>query len=84
MARALAALGIFHVGARLAEVLAEAMGSVAALKEATVEDLEAIDEVGPEIAKTVYEFFHDERTLGLVEDLQGKIFWEHIQGIIGI
>ena len=58
LARVLAALGIRHVGTHVAEVLAEAFGSIDKLAAATVEELQKIHEIGPIVAKSIYAFFH--------------------------
>ena len=57
MARMLFALGILHVGAEVAELLARHYISVAALAEATEEDLTAIDGIGPKIAASIAAWF---------------------------
>jgi DNA ligase (NAD+) len=67
LARVLNALSIRHVGNRTAAVLAEHFGSIDAMSEATVEQLSEVNEVGPVIAASVYEFLHGaqgERILG--------------------
>ncbi|NOY40498.1 MAG: NAD-dependent DNA ligase LigA [Planctomycetes bacterium] len=69
LARLLNALSIRHVGTRVATILAETLGSMHALQQATVEDLSAIDEVGPIIAQSVYEFLQSEHGLQSVERL---------------
>ena len=51
-------MGIRHVGTHVAEVLAEAFGSVDKLAAASVEELEEIHEVGPIVAKSIHAFFH--------------------------
>jgi len=51
------ALGIKLVGAGAARVLANNFGSIDAMSEAKVSELEAIDEIGPGIAASVVEFF---------------------------
>ena len=60
LARLLAALGIRYVGARVAEILAQAFGSVETLAAASEETLAAVDGVGPVIAASVEAFFADE------------------------
>ena len=50
-------LGIRHVGARTAELLAARFRSLTALAEASAEELEAVEEVGPTIAESVRTFF---------------------------
>ena len=56
LVRLLNALAIRHVGARLSAVLAEHFGSMDKLAEASEEDLSEINEVGPVIAKSVYQY----------------------------
>lgn len=60
LARLLAALGIRYAGARVAEILAQAFGSVEALAAASEETLADVDGVGPVIAASVAAFFADE------------------------
>ncbi len=67
--RVLAALGILHVGKRAAQVMASEMGSIEAILAANAEQLEQIDEVGPVIAQSIYEFCHEESTRALIDDL---------------
>ncbi len=55
--RVLFGLGIRFVGERTAQLLAEAFGSMDALMAASVEELEAVDEVGPRVAQAIQEFF---------------------------
>jgi DNA ligase (NAD+) len=59
--RFLYALGIRHVGRRIARVLAGAFGRLEAIREAGVEELDAVAEIGPEIAASVAAFFASER-----------------------
>jgi DNA ligase (NAD+) len=67
--RFLYALGIRHVGNHVARVLARELRSVEALSEASIEELKAVQEVGPEIAESVYDFFHDSSNLAVVRGL---------------
>jgi DNA ligase (NAD+) len=50
-------LGIRHVGERTAKVLANHFGSLEPLFTADVERLEEIPEVGPEVARSIHEWF---------------------------
>ena len=70
LGRVLAALGIFHVGGRAAEILAEEFGGIDELLEADVERLKDIDEIGPKIAESIYEFCHNAKTRALIEGLR--------------
>ena len=68
--RLLVALNIPHVGSHVAQVLARAFPSVDPLRTATVEELVAVEEVGPEIARSVFEWFHDPGNLKLLDRLR--------------
>jgi len=57
LARLLHAIGIPHVGATLANVLANHFRSLEALAQADEEALLAVDMIGPEIASSVARFF---------------------------
>jgi DNA ligase (NAD+) len=68
--RLLVGLNVPHVGSHTAQVLTAAMPSIDRLKKASVEDLEAIEEVGPIVARAVHEWFHDRDNLLLLEKLR--------------
>jgi DNA ligase (NAD+) len=68
--RVLFGLGIRFVGERTAQLLAEAFGSMDALMAASVEELEAVDEVGPRVAQAIQEFFAEAKNRELVERLR--------------
>jgi DNA ligase (NAD+) len=53
------ALGIRHVGGSNAAVLARHSGGMRALMDASREELEAVDEIGPVIAESVHVFLND-------------------------
>jgi DNA ligase (NAD+) len=68
--RLLSALSIPHVGSHMANVLADAFGSIDRLQEASVEDLEAVEEVGPIVARAVHAWFHDRGNRRLLDKLR--------------
>jgi DNA ligase (NAD+) len=68
--RLLVALNIPHVGSHTAQVLAEAFGSIDKLMSASVEDLEAVEEIGPIVAQAVHDWFQDRENARLVEKLR--------------
>jgi DNA ligase (NAD+) len=68
--RLLVALNIPHVGSHTAQVLAEAFGSIDRLREASVEDLEAVEEIGPIVAAAVHAWFHERGNVRLLEKLR--------------
>jgi len=68
--RLLAGLGIRHVGNRVARVLASNFGSLEALAEASAEQLSDVHEIGPVIAESVHDFFHNEAGKKTIAHLQ--------------
>jgi DNA ligase (NAD+) len=70
LSRVLFALGIRHVGGETAELLAGHFGSIDAMANASLEDLESVPTIGPKTAQSVYEYFQDEENRALVEKLR--------------
>jgi DNA ligase (NAD+) len=68
--RVIYGLGIRFVGERTAQFLAEHFGSMEALEQATVEELQNVDEVGPRIAESIAEFFSIPANRKLVDRLR--------------
>jgi DNA ligase (NAD+) len=68
--RLLVALNIRHVGGHVAQVLARAFPSIDLLAAATEEEVDAVEEIGPEIARSVFEWFRDPANLALIEKLR--------------
>ena len=64
------ALGIRHVGAETARILAERYGDMDALKDATQEELTDIYTIGNVVAESVFNWFHDEDNLNLIDKLR--------------
>lgn len=69
LSRFLVALGIPHVGAHTAEILARRFRTIDALRKATPEELTAVHEVGPEVAASVCQFFASEEGRKTVDAL---------------
>ncbi|HPC95647.1 MAG TPA: NAD-dependent DNA ligase LigA [Sedimentisphaerales bacterium] len=67
--RFLAALGIRHVGGQSAQILADHFGSLEALRNASLEELEAIDQIGPVMAESIYAYFREPRHCAIIDDL---------------
>jgi DNA ligase (NAD+) len=68
--RVIYGLGIRMVGERTAQFLAEHFGSMEALENAGVEELQNVNEVGPRIAESIVEFFGIAANRKLVERLR--------------
>lgn len=62
-------LGIRHVGAKAAKTLAQHFGTMSELKEASYEELVAINEIGDKMADAVVTYFDQPEVLQLVEEL---------------
>ncbi len=69
LSRFIYALSIANVGAHVADVLARAFGSLEALRDTSVEDLEEVREIGPEIAESVRAFFDNPDNAEAVDGL---------------
>ena len=67
--RVLFGLGIRYVGETVAKKLAKHYKSIQALSEASLEDLETVDEIGIKIAESVVEFFTNEANIRMVSRL---------------
>ena len=68
--RVIYGLGIRFVGERTAEFLAQHFGSLDAMIEAGVEELQEVNEVGPRIAESIYNFFQEPKNRELVDQLR--------------
>jgi DNA ligase (NAD+) len=68
--RLLVSLNVRHVGGHVAQVLARAFGSIDALAAASAEDIDAVPEIGPAIALSAFEWFHEPANLALLEKLR--------------
>ena len=68
--RLLFGLGIRHVGERTAQILAKHFGSMQRLQNASQEELEQVDEVGPKLAESIYRFLKQPENRELIERLE--------------
>ena len=68
--RLVTALGIRHVGKETADILTNEYPSLDELKNATLDQLSQIEGIGDIIAKSIYDYFHDENNLKLLEELK--------------
>lgn len=69
LSRLLFGLGIRFVGERAARLLARHFQSMEALANASVEDIDAIYEIGPVVANSVHQWFAQEANRSLIEGL---------------
>lgn len=68
--KVLYAIGIRHAGDRTARILAKHFKNIDSLIKAGKDDIEKIYEVGPRIAQSVYDFFHNKANLKIIEKLR--------------
>ncbi len=70
VSRLIYALGIRQVGAKTGKVLASAFGNLDALMAASVEELTQVSDVGAITAANIYDWFHQEQSVHMVERLR--------------
>ncbi|HOJ87443.1 MAG TPA: NAD-dependent DNA ligase LigA [Pseudothermotoga sp.] len=63
-------LGIPMVGEKTARVLAQNMRNIRRISTATVDELTQIPGIGPEVARSIREYFDNEKTKHLIEKLE--------------
>jgi DNA ligase (NAD+) len=80
LARILFALGILHVGAEVAELLAARYASIADIAEARVDELTEIDGIGPRIAESIVNYFVTPRNQETIAGLRdaGVQLWQEL------
>jgi DNA ligase (NAD+) len=69
LARLLFALGIRHIGARTAELVAERFGSLEKLRAASVEEISGIHDVGPVAGASLRDWLDNEHNKNVLEKL---------------
>ena len=68
--RLIFALGIDEVGEKTAKVLAKRFENMDSLMNATFDDLKNITDIGDIIAKSIVDYFQDEKNIKLINDLK--------------
>jgi DNA ligase (NAD+) len=70
LARLLYGLGIRHVGERTAQILAAHFGGIEPLRQASVEELSRIFEIGEVVAASIHDWFAQSRNRTLLDHLE--------------
>ncbi|MEM1109666.1 MAG: NAD-dependent DNA ligase LigA [Planctomycetota bacterium] len=70
LARVLAGLTIRHVGSNGARLFARGFGSIEALTAASLDDLEALEDVGPITAASLHDFLHSDAGRHVIAELK--------------
>ncbi|HEX2226914.1 MAG TPA: NAD-dependent DNA ligase LigA [Candidatus Binatia bacterium] len=68
--RCLTALGIRHVGEATAKLLADHFGDLDSIMAASEEQLMEIREIGPQVAKSIAQFFAQEENIKVIQNLR--------------
>lgn len=67
--RLMVALGIRHVGSTTAKQLAKQVKDLLDLKDWTEEQLTELEDIGPKVAESIAEFFHDPTNIDTIQQL---------------
>ena len=70
--RLLFGLGIKEVGEKMAKTLAKRYLELEKFEELTEEELMTVPDVGPIVAHSIYEFFHNENNIEMIKNLKEK------------
>ena len=70
LAKFLTALSIRHVGKETAQILASHFRTLENISIAQIEELSKIEGIGEKIAQSIYEFFHNENAIKLLNQLK--------------
>jgi len=78
--RFLFALGIRDVGEATALALANHFGRLEALEAATLEEIQAVRDVGPVVARHVRDFFDEDRNRAVIAELRRRgVAWPNVE-----
>jgi len=69
LGRFIYALGIRHVGEEMALDLSRQLESIEKFKNISKEELEHIEGIGPKVAESIFEYFHNDENLFIVKEL---------------
>ncbi|BDQ32501.1 NAD-dependent DNA ligase LigA [Pseudodesulfovibrio portus] len=73
--RLIAGLGIRHVGEQTARTLADNFEDLAAIGKVTREELQELEDVGPIVAESLYDYFHSPEADELFARFKEADFW---------
>ena len=65
-------LGIRHIGKKAAKILSSKYDDIYAILNASIDELNTLDDFGYIMAKSVYDFFKKEKTLEIIKKLEDK------------
>jgi DNA ligase (NAD+) len=65
-------LGIRYVGETTAKTLSKSVDTIFDLKDYSVEDLQQLKDIGEKVAESIFDFFHNEDNIKIIEELADK------------
>lgn len=68
--RLLFGLGIKEVGSKMSKVLAKFYGDIDKLMSASIEDLNKISDIGAVCSESIYNYFHNENNINMINELK--------------
>ena len=68
--RLIVGLGIRHVGTTMAKMLAKQVDDILLLADWSIEQLADLEDVGPKVAQSIHDFFHNPENIRLIEELR--------------
>lgn len=68
--RLIFALGIRYIGQTTAKTLAQSVKHLFEFKEMSIEDLQNLEDIGPKVAGSVYQFFHNWDNIEMLKQLE--------------
>lgn len=71
--RLINALGILGIGTANAKMLSKVYKNIDSFRKATIEELTTIDEIGPVLAKNIYDYFRNKKYIKILDDLLEEI-----------
>ncbi len=83
IARLLYALGVRHVGKGTAKRLTKSIGNLMDLQNFSLEQLQEMEDIGPIVAQSVYDFFHNPKSIDMLKELEalGLTFTQDVSAL---
>jgi DNA ligase (NAD+) len=78
--RLIFALGIRYVGVTTAKTLAHSVKHLYEFKDFSIEDLQNLEDIGPKVAGSVYQFFHNWDNIEMLKELESLGLHLHSTG----
>lgn len=75
LAKFIAALGIRHVGDQTSRTLADHFNNMSELERASLEDLQKLPDIGPEVASSIKNFFDTPANIKILDKLRENGLW---------